>query len=208
MKNKRVKLFFLVVGVLILIVVWLSTYGINETIDRTISVDVYEDDNWSSIASSIEISGNLKKTLFSTSFVGTFAIEYYEPSCRDGVQAKINWQNGYFVPFFKNAGYEVIAINPIQSGALKNINVCKVKNDYEKQRDARVRETGPKHSRVPGRSSNHASGKGSGGHMTQHNAPDGSGFHHVNFMVPRQAGIRNHMKMPSMIKNLTFLGFS
>ena len=88
MKNKHVKLFFLVVGVLILIVVWLSTYGINKTIDRTINADVYEDDNWSSIASSIEISGNLKKTLFSTSFVGTFAIEYYEPSCRNGVQAK------------------------------------------------------------------------------------------------------------------------
>lgn len=104
MKNKRVKLFFLVVGVLILIVVWLSTYGINETIDRTISVDVYEDDNWSSIASSIEISGNLKKTLFSTSFVGTFAIEYYEPSCRNGVQAKINWQNGYQNIFFYYAG--------------------------------------------------------------------------------------------------------
>jgi len=31
--------------------------------------------------------------------------------------------------FFKEAGYEVIAVNPIQSGALKNINVRKVKND-------------------------------------------------------------------------------
>ena len=31
--------------------------------------------------------------------------------------------------FFKNAGYEVIVVNPIQSGALKNINVRKVKND-------------------------------------------------------------------------------
>ena len=51
-------------GVLILIVVWLSTYGINKTIDRTINADVYEDDNWSSIASSIEISGNLKKHYF------------------------------------------------------------------------------------------------------------------------------------------------
>lgn len=31
--------------------------------------------------------------------------------------------------FFQNAGYEVIVVNPIQSGALKNINVRKVKND-------------------------------------------------------------------------------
>ena len=37
--------------------------------------------------------GNLKKTLFSTSFVGTFAIECYEPSCRDGVEAKIEWDD-------------------------------------------------------------------------------------------------------------------
>lgn len=31
--------------------------------------------------------------------------------------------------FFQNAGYEVIVVNPIQSGTLKNINVRKVKND-------------------------------------------------------------------------------
>ena len=104
MKNRKVNLFFFAIGVLILIVVWLSTYGMNKTIDRTISVDVYEDDDWSSIASSIEISGNLKKTLFSTNFVGTFAIEYYEPTCRDGVQAKIDWQDGYQNISFYYAG--------------------------------------------------------------------------------------------------------
>lgn len=58
-------------------------------------MDVYEGDDWSAITSSIKISGNLKKTLFSTSFVGTFAIDYYELSCRDGVEAKIDWQGGY-----------------------------------------------------------------------------------------------------------------
>jgi len=31
--------------------------------------------------------------------------------------------------FFHEAGYEVVVVNPIQSGALKNINVRKVKND-------------------------------------------------------------------------------
>lgn len=31
--------------------------------------------------------------------------------------------------FFRGAGFEVIVVNPIQSGALKNINVRKVKND-------------------------------------------------------------------------------
>ena len=68
-------------------------------------VDVYEDDDWSNITSSIKIAGNLRKTLFSTSFVGTFAIEYYEPSCRDGVEVKIDWQgNDYQNISFYYAG--------------------------------------------------------------------------------------------------------
>ena len=93
MKSIKVKWpFIAVIGVLLFMAVWLGTYGINKTIDKTISVDVYEDDDWSNITSSIKIAGNLRKTLFSTSFVGTFAIEYYEPSCRDGVEVKIDWQ--------------------------------------------------------------------------------------------------------------------
>lgn len=31
--------------------------------------------------------------------------------------------------FYHNHGYETIVINPIQSGALKNITICKIKND-------------------------------------------------------------------------------
>ena len=97
--------FIAVIGVLLFMAVWLGTYGINKTIDKTISVDVYEDDDWSNITSSIKITGNLRKTLFSTSFVGTFAIEYYEPSCRDGVEVKIDWQgNDYQNISFYYAG--------------------------------------------------------------------------------------------------------
>lgn len=106
LKDSKVKLLFIsVVGVLLFMAIWLGTYGINKTIDKTISVDVYEDDDWSNITSSIKIAGNLRKTLFSTSFVGTFAIEYYEPSCRDGVEAKIDWQgNDYQNISFYYAG--------------------------------------------------------------------------------------------------------
>lgn len=75
--------------------VWFSTYGINKTIDQTISVDVYEDHDGSAIPSSITISGNLKRTLFSTSFVETFAVEYDPASCREGTEAKIEWHDGY-----------------------------------------------------------------------------------------------------------------
>ena len=106
MKSSKTRLLFIsVVGLLLFIGLWLSTYGINKTIDKTISVDVYEDNDWSNITSSIKIAGNLRKTLFSTSFVGTFAIEYYEPSCRDGVEVKIDWQgNDYQNISFYYAG--------------------------------------------------------------------------------------------------------
>lgn len=106
MANSKTRLLFIsVIGVLLFIGLWLSTYGINKTVDKTISVDVYENDDWSYITSSIKISGNLKKTLFSTSFIGTFAIDYYEPSCRDGVEAKIDWQgNDYQNISFYYAG--------------------------------------------------------------------------------------------------------
>lgn len=103
--SKTRLLFISVIGVLLFIGLWLSTYGINKAVDKTISVDVYENDGRSNITSSIKISGNLKKTLFSTSFVGTFAMDYYEPSCREGVEAKIDWHgNDYQTISFCYAG--------------------------------------------------------------------------------------------------------
>ena len=106
MKSSKTRLLFIsLVGLLLFIGLWLSTYGINKTVDKTISVDVYENDDWSNITSSIKIAGNLRKTLFSTSFVGSFAVEYYEPSCRDGVEVKIDWQgNDYQNISFYYAG--------------------------------------------------------------------------------------------------------
>ena len=66
---------------------------------------VYEDNGTTYAPSSITISGTLKKTWSSTSFVGTFAMESYEPSCRDGVEAKINWgDNEYPILTFFYAG--------------------------------------------------------------------------------------------------------
>ena len=50
LKSIKVKWpFIAVIGVLLFMAVWLGTYGINKTIDKTISVDVYEDDDWSNI---------------------------------------------------------------------------------------------------------------------------------------------------------------
>lgn len=95
MKSRKMKLSLTFTMVALLALVWFSTYGINKTMDQTISVDVYEDHDGAAIPSSITISGNLKRTLFSTSFVGTFAMEYAPSSCREGTEAKIEWHDGY-----------------------------------------------------------------------------------------------------------------
>jgi hypothetical protein len=84
----------------------MNTYGIQKTIDKTIYADVYVDSDFLADATSaITISGKLTRTLFATKYVGTFAIEYLEPSCQAGVEATIEWTNsGYPDITFYNAG--------------------------------------------------------------------------------------------------------
>ena len=89
-RKKRKTALILLVAVLCAIVL-LGIRGARKTIDKTVPARVYEDSSTTYAPSSITISGTLKKTWSSTSFVGTFAMESYEPSCRDGVEAKINW---------------------------------------------------------------------------------------------------------------------
>lgn len=91
LKSRQARLILVVAAAFCVMAALIGIHGTNETIDRTVSVKVYEDNGYSYTSSHITIYGNLKKTLFSTSFVGTFAIEYYEPSCKDGVEARIKW---------------------------------------------------------------------------------------------------------------------
>ena len=70
-------------------IVLLGIRGTRKTIDKTVPARVYEDNGTTYAPSSITISGTLRKTWSSTSFVGTFAMD--APSCRDGVEARINW---------------------------------------------------------------------------------------------------------------------
>ncbi len=86
-------------------IVLLGIRGTRKTIDKTVPARVCEDNGTTYAPSSITISGTLKKTWSSTSFVGTFAMDGYEPSCRDGVEAKINWgDNEYPILTFFYAG--------------------------------------------------------------------------------------------------------
>ena len=103
-RKKRKTALILLVAVLCVIVL-LGIRGTRKTIDKTVPARVYEDNGTTYAPSSITISGTLKKTWSSTSFVGTFAMDGYEPSCRDGVEAKINWgDNEYPILTFFYAG--------------------------------------------------------------------------------------------------------
>ena len=103
-RKKRKTALILLVAVLCAIVL-LGIRGTRKTIDKTVPARVYEDNSTTYAPSSITISGTLKKTWFSTSFVGTLAMDGYEPSCRDGVEAKINWgDNEYPILTFFYAG--------------------------------------------------------------------------------------------------------
>ena len=82
-RKKRKRALILLVAVLCAIVL-LGIRGTRKTIDKTVPARVYEDNSTTYAPSSITISGTLKKTWSSTSFVGTFAMDGYEPSCRDG----------------------------------------------------------------------------------------------------------------------------
>lgn len=48
----------------IIALVWFGIAGIDKTIEKTISVDVYEDCDGSYATSSVEISGNIKKNIY------------------------------------------------------------------------------------------------------------------------------------------------
>ena len=86
-------------------IVLLGIRGTRKTIDKAVPTRVCEDNRMTYTPSSITISGTLKKTWSSTSFVGTFAMDGYEPSCRDGAEAKINWgDNEYPILTFFYAG--------------------------------------------------------------------------------------------------------
>lgn len=105
MNRQKGKTALILLPAILCAIVLLGIRGTRKTIDKTVPTRVCEDNRTTYTPSSITISGTLKKTWSSTSFVGTFAMESYEPSCRDGVEAKINWgDNEYPILTFFYAG--------------------------------------------------------------------------------------------------------
>lgn len=105
MNRKKRKTAFVLLAAVLCAIILLGIRGTRKTIDKTVPTRVCEDNRMTYTPSSITISGTLKKAWSSTSFVGTFAMDGYEPSCRDGVEAKINWgDNEYPILTFFYAG--------------------------------------------------------------------------------------------------------
>lgn len=105
MNRKKRKTALILLLAILCAIILLGIRGTQKTIDKTVPARVCEDNRTTYTPSSITISGTLKKTWSSTSFVGTFAMDGYEPSCRDGVEAKINWgDNEYPILTFFYAG--------------------------------------------------------------------------------------------------------
>ena len=105
MNRKKRKTALILLPAILCVIVLLGIRGTRKTIDKAVPTRVCEDNRMTYTPSSITISGTLKKTWSSTSFVGTFAMDGYEPSCRDGVEAKINWgDNEYPILTFFYAG--------------------------------------------------------------------------------------------------------
>ncbi len=105
MNRKKRKTAFVLLAAVLCAIVLFGIRGTRKTIDKTVPAKVCEDNRTTYTPSSITISGTLKKAWSSTSFVGTFAMESYEPSCKDGAEAKINWvDNEYPILTFFYAG--------------------------------------------------------------------------------------------------------
>ena len=105
MNRKKRKTALILLLAILCVIILLGIRGTRKTIDKAVPARVYEDNSTTYTPSSITISGTLKKTWSSTSFVGTFAMESYEPSCRYGTEAKINWvDNEYPILTFFYAG--------------------------------------------------------------------------------------------------------
>ena len=105
MNRKKRKTAFVLLAAVLCAIILFGIRGTRKNIDKAVPTRVYEDNGTTYVPSSITISGTLKKTWSSTSFVGTFAMDGYESSCRDGVESRINWgDNEYPILTFFYAG--------------------------------------------------------------------------------------------------------
>lgn len=84
----------IIIGIALVLLGTTFGYGksLQKTVEKTVEANIYIDGKLDG-KTSIKISGSQKDEFGSSEskYVGTFAIGYYEKSCREGVEAKITW---------------------------------------------------------------------------------------------------------------------
>lgn len=131
MNGKKIKLTAAsIAAVLLLVFLWFGIHGVTKTIDKELQLEVFSSENnpdhLRTGSSSVMIQGELKRTLFPSarSFVGTFAVEAYEPSCREGTEAKIEWFDGDWESVCQNIAF-------CQAGSFSQLDVQMIEIDEE-----------------------------------------------------------------------------
>ncbi len=131
MNGKKIKLTAIsIAAVLLLVFLWFGIHGITKPIDKTLPLDVFSNENnpdhQITGRSSVTIQGEIKRALFSSarSFVGTFAVEAYEPSCREGMEAGIRWYGDDW-----ESGHQNITFH--QANNFSRLDVLKIEIDEE-----------------------------------------------------------------------------
>jgi len=127
MNSRKIKLTALsVAAALLLVFLWFGVHGVTKTIDKTLPLDVFSNednpDHQITGRSSVTIQGKVKRTLFPSarSFVGTFAVEAYERSCREGTEAKIEWLDGKWesgsqnITFYQAGNFSQLEVQMIE----------------------------------------------------------------------------------------------
>lgn len=94
-KKSGVRCFALLLIVVFVIIVIVIKYPIKEDISKKIDANIFYDDRVVG-ETTIEIDGIIVHKLFSDSqaYSGQFNIKYYDEVCREGVQARIGWEEG------------------------------------------------------------------------------------------------------------------
>jgi len=131
MNSRKIKLTVLsIAAALLLVFLWFGVHSVTKTIDKTLPLDVFSNednpDHQITGHSSVTIQGRVKRTLFPSarSFVGTFAVEAYERSCREGTEAKIEWFDGKWEPDSQNITF-------YQAGNFSQLEVQMIEIDEE-----------------------------------------------------------------------------
>jgi len=93
----------------VLVALLAGTFALWQTrpvsVDRSLTAYIYRDGEATG-ETVITISGKTKKSLWSSeqTYVGSFAIDCLEKSCRDNVQAKLTWYEGICIMGWSLAG--------------------------------------------------------------------------------------------------------